>query len=1443
MIKYRKNPFSSEELTDIPFVAGETGAALITRVLLADGQTEVTEEMLRHYHLVVDGVVVSPDLVPFVKIEEGKSYLVAPKIQGGEGGQLFKQLAVVLVTVAASYFLGPAGLGLQGAGLAAATAGASIVASLALNALIPPLPLPSLGGLGATSSFEGSQMYTIASQQNAAKKFGRVAKVYGTHRVFPAVAANPYTEIEASPENGKLVQTFYCIYDFGLGPMSVTDLRIGDTPLAAFQDLEYRLVDLNRPLANQGPWDAQVGSAFSLYKGDVVKDQIGVVLSKNQNDLGVAENEFRIVRNASADNQGDAQEITLDFVFAEGLTSFGTDGTNGTATVALKVEFSAVGSGKWLAYDNLNFVNSFKGVGTADLTTSRTTLDILPIRDKFSRPNQGVGYVLLSSSSSQIPSTGQPNIFGNVYPAATIFTEVWGYPEGTRFITARPGGASIGDSISCRGTVIGTVLSITPSPFTGYVRYNFITGSKVAGPVFTYLRYKPDDVFPRRSDFQGLGYNVDRFTTLNRVFREASTGVGAVYVSANSTTPVYATVKFTPKQVGQYRVRITRADSFAQKTFQVRDACTVLSLQTRFARQPVVTDKRHLFLEIKIRATNQINGAIQNLSGVCSSVLEAYDTGSNSWVLRQTNNPAWVFADLLCGENNKKAISRDRLHLPSLLEWADFCDAIPASPPGQTFVAPRFGANFVLDFDTTLQSMINTLTNSYQASMNVIDGKYGVLIDKGQLAPVQVFSPRNSWDFQSTRSYGDMPDALKIQFINPDKAWQTDEVVVYDNGKDANNALLIEDLTTFGCTNFEQAWRYGRYMLAQAKLRQERISINVDFEHLVCTRGDLVYYAQDVMKAGGRPARVKTVSGNRITIDDGLETSGLLSYGYVARSTSGIFTSTLTVINSDTFDLDGFIPAVGDIVIIGEVGNVVIECLVKSITPNNDLSALIELVEYAPAVYDAESTNILPDYLPQLNQNLSGTDFAPGPVENLAVIRNGYSVLGADYQYFIDLDWDVPTGSAFEEFEIYVDSGAGYNLFDFTQESEFRYIVDQDDLGIPHNFKVIAVSANGNKLSLVEVPFVTATPIRKITPPSDVAALYIDITNQVISLSWPQVLDADLKEYLIRYSTITDSSATWEASIPLLRADRFTTLASAQGRVGTYFIKAVDFNNNESLNPARAITSVPGLFDLNVITETDDFPDLNGVRDTVETDTGGLVLRRLSISGPDSNQYFPEGFYYYENLLNLGEIFTVRLQSRIQAEGFTVGDLMVNWDPLSDLTALTLAGTSDWDVETQVRGTDQFNVMAEWASLDLIDPISEGNQDLFTPWTKFTVGDFTARIFQFRLRLISNKPSVTPRVFSGVVRSDMPDRLESFSNLIAPDTGLTVTYTPPFYGPGTTPAIQITQDNAQQGDYYVITGKTLDSFTINFYDLNGMPVSRQFDAFVKGYGRRAFAVI
>lgn len=1410
MIQLRKNPFSETSI-DVAFKDGERASELIDRVLQENGY-EVNDNLKSGFHIVINGLSVESDMWEFVEIKESDTVLLTPKIARGSGGQLFKQIAIIVITVAAAYFLGPAGAGLQGAALAAATAAVSVATTLAMNALIPPPEPPGLGGFGNGSSLDSSQMYSITSQSNAAKKFGHVPKVYGTHRMFPIIAANPYTEIEAD-DKGNLVQFYYAIYDFGFGPLDIAEIKIGDTPIVDYSDADFRLVDPNKPAVDEGPWDEELYTNFEFYKGDVERDGTAVALDKNQTTSGAQLHEYQVVRFASTNVDGCDQEISLDFVCPQGLIAYATNGNTYTRNIDLHIEFSKADEENWKPYNDSDYVYDFSTAGGASVYSNRSC-SVLPM------DRDGTYYTRLSANTyGYYNENSTTRHYGVHYK--------YGYRKGTTYIPLKTGNAVVGERLYISGKYIGKIGSITAHSVSGYSRYHLTAPTKVNHVIYEW------------KSAHGL---IGSSALTSRIYAKYLS-MGAARISARNTNQVYATFKFKPKEIAAYKVRITRKTSHSSASYRTFDKLTLASLSTRFDRAPIVTDKRHVFVEVRIRATNQLNGNIQNLSATVSSVLDVYDPDTSTWSKQVTSNPAWVFCDLLTGILNKRAISKDRLHLPSILEWAEFCDEIPNSPTGVTFETSRFSCNFVLDFETTLQSLLNSVAQTCQASLNIVDGKYGVLLDKLKTVPVQIFTPRNSWGFSSTRSYVDSPHGLKITYIDPEKDWQVSEIVAYDNGYNEDNATEFDELSAFACTNWEQAWRYGRYMIAQSRLRKENITINVDFEHIVCTRGDYVQITQDVMQVGGRPARVKSVVGNRVKIDDAIDTLGGISYGYVYRSVSdGVKTNTLTVVDSDEFDLDGDIPAVGDLIIIGEVGKIVFDCLVKAIVPSSDLSATITLAEKADAVYEAEYTDVFPEYNPNLSQNVDSELATPPAVEDLEVIENSWRVNGSAYEYFVDIDWELPTGAAFETFEIYVDNGTGYDLIDFTKESTYEYIVDHGDLGVEHWFKVLAVSSTGKKIPLIEAPAVSATPVRKVTPPSDVEGLFINITNQVIQLDWPAVLDTDLNEYIIRYSPNTET-ATWEASIPLMRADKNTTLSSTQGRTGTYFIKARDLNGNESVTAAQARTAIPKLFDLNVIEETNDFPDLLGELVTAEKDEIGLVLKRIVSGGTETNEYFSEGYYYYENFLDLGEIYTVRLQSLIEAEGFTVGDLMENWESLELLTAMSQAGQSDWDVETHYRTTDAFNVMSEWSSMSDVDPISEGDQDQWTSWTKFIMGDATGRIFQFRLKLISNVASVTPRVIEGKIRADMPDRIETYNDQVAPPEGLDIVYDPSFAGPGTSPNIQITQDNAQSGDYYLLTNKTLAGFKITFYDKNDVAVTRQFDAAIKGYGRKASSVI
>ena len=1498
MIQLKLTFKKDEKHKEFEITDGELLSEELERVLVDVPKSKFENHEI--FNVLVNGNLIEKDFWPKVKLKTEDTVIITPKIGGGDAGQLFKQALIIVVAAVASVYLGPAaGGGIYGA---LAVAAVTIGATLVLNALIPP-PVPETGALGGFGDIDSSQMYSINGQSNQAKRLGIVPKVYGSHRIYPTLAVTPYTEIAVSPgvaahrfiqdlsyvakdvgpagnkitvryingatagseivsvsgknitvtiesgvstaaqirtkiaahstakglvnaslsgtgnepqtinpqvsfaggeEPGETVQYLYSIYDFGLGTPQISELKIGDTPLStdSFADFDYRFVDINKNEVDNDEFDSFLEPDFKYYANKRTVSQLAVSLFDGDENIQLSD-----VNDDSVD-----QEIILDFVAPNGLFGFTNSGSTVKRSVKMYIQFALVGSSDWKDYNDTMFVESHSAVGGNDITEFLQFVD--PTVDAtyystFAYYNSGT--YNSSDKNQQITYYIKPNQKKLLVPEDPRFEVGAKVYIGKRFL-------GIIESVVDLGVTYELTLDrimTTRGDIQAYTRGGF--GSFGGSPSY------------------GGANNVAQL----RVSRHEA---GAAVISGDRQAPVYGQFRFTPKEVGQYQVRVRRVESIGSYGSQKADNLTWGALTTSFKSPPIRTDKRHVFLELRIKATNQLNGHIQNLSGVASSVLPVYDPDTQIWTRQVTNNPAWIFCDLLTGEVNRKSVPISRLHLESIVAWADFCDEVPTPPDGYDYLEPRFQCNFILDYDTTLQALLAQIGGAAQASLNIIDGQYGVMVDRFKDTPVQIFTPRNSRDFSSTRIYSTRPHAVKVKFIDPNLGWEVQETLAYDNGFNEDNATDFDELTSFACTNYEQAWRFGRYMIAQNKLRQETINVLVDFENIICTRGDYVQITQDVMRVGGTPARIKSVSGITVVTDDSLDIDPGLNYGYVFRNsdTGEILTSTLTPTASNTFDVDGVIPAVGDLIIIGEVGSIVYDCIVKSISPNDDMSANITLVEKADAIFDYESETDLPEYDPQISAT-SAPEFKPPLAVTDLVLGDNFwecSITQSGYNYYAEIVWEMPPGSVFEYFEIWTNDGRGYTLNNTTSAKYFKFNVDQTRLGIEHGIKVAAISASGKKLQLIEMPEITFTPEEKSTPPSDVASLNMSITNQVLQLSWPSILDCDVARYQVRFSP--DTNDKWEASIPLQEVDRNVNSISVQARTGVYFVKAFDFNDNQSANAALAITTIPNLFDLNIVELLNDAPDFNGTLEQTELIGEAVILQVETPGDVETMQYYDGGNYVSENLLDLDDVYTVRLQSQIRADGYKFGELMSDWDALEDVEHLNTSSSDDWDVQVEYRATDVFAAMSDWPSLDVIDHINYGAGVGFTDWRPIpTVGDATGRIFQFRIRLQSLTPNVTPRLFDGSISADMPDRTDSFENLVSSAGDATiVTYDHVFKGPGTSPNVQISIDDAETGDYWSFDYKTLEGFAIRFYDKLDTQVVRQFDVVAKGYGRR-----
>lgn len=1428
MIQFRHSYFKkSVKDFSIEVIEGEKLSETLMRLIAKKPHLKP----VNGFKVAINGNLIDNEKFNEIFISAKDQVLILPDLQNGDGTAMLFQLAVI----AAAVYTG--GAAAAAYGQVAGSVASAAVLTIGSKQLQYLLPTPSLNN--NSDPQRNSQTYTLDSQSNSIKKFQKVHKVYGHHKIFPNLAATPYTDLELDPETGKLAQFFYAIYHVSQGQVDVSDIRIGSTSIDLFNGCSYRLVDPNRPDVPADGYDAAYNKTFTLYKGSVSAESVGSELNSDESGGG-SSTEYQLIRNAPQNSDLKRQQIVVNFICPNGLCSFNSNGDKGNAYIDIDVEFSKTSENVWRAFNDPQYVDNHGAVGSSSLfrgDISNTEIETIDFNNWNPDANETfyTTYKTLSKTGKKTYKTR----YGSVVQSIEEFTI--GFDLAQSYIPFKnTSGVSTGDKLMFNGQYIGTATN-TLGWTTGYTRFKVDYIQRYI-PLFKCTRVT--DQLTVDEFVQGTKVTtVENTSLINRIVKD--TTISRLTIANNDNEAHLASVRFTPKENAEYKVRVTRKLSRQQYTTQILNSLNVTNIVSRYDENPINVTKRNSYIEVRLKATGQLSGAVDNLSCMAQSVLDVYN--GSTWVKQATNNPAWVLADLLSGEVNKKPIAKTKLDTASLIDWASYCDAIPTTSGSYQYLEKRYETNFVLDFDITLQSLIAKVTNACQASLRYSDGLYGVLQDRLQTTPVQLFTERNSNGFASSRSYSQPLHALKVTFIDPNKDWQPNVITVYANGYSESTAdpTRIEDVDTFACIGAEQAFRFGRYFLFQDTLRKENITINVDFESLVCGRGDLVLLTQEIMRVGGKPARVKSVDTNtgEVVLDDGftLDSNDSHLYTYRNSQTGELVEDQVVsdILDDDTFILNGVLPSVGDLLVIGIASQVTFRCIVKSIEALDNESARLTLIEQAIGIYDFEDVEAIAEYDPELSNIATASSKPPGPVENLAVDTNSYTVVGSAYQFYIDLDWDSPEGPSFKNFEVYVDFGAGYKLVDTVEVSNFTYIVDSVNLGKVHTFKVLAVSVNGKKMNLIDATPVSATPLDKTSRPSNLTQFNADILNETLQLFWTAVPDIDIKSYDIRFSNDA-VNGTWALSELIQEVSGKTTLISTQARTGIYFIKAVDLNNNESEQALMIQTTISSLNNVTVVDTITDAPTYAGIFDKTEIQNGGISLRKSNSSNVLGEEvYYTEGYYYFSDRLDLDQLNQVRLQSNLKVGAFTASDLMSNWTNLEDVLQLLTPLSADWGVELQYRATSSINAISAWVNLASITTLAEGSANVWTDYRKLLITDIQAKYVQFRLKLSSYKSNVTPVVFDFSVTATMTGRSEYKNDLVSVSGSKVVTFDNSFYA---TPTINITIQSMTAGDKWDITGKTKDGFTVSFTNA-GLPVDRTFDYQAVGYGKKASVVI
>ncbi|MBN8917730.1 MAG: hypothetical protein J0I31_19205 [Rhizobiales bacterium] len=325
---------------------GATIAAIVEEVWRRHLPGATREQLGRAVRVSIDGHLIDPRYWHLVRPRPGR--LVVVRVTPGDA---LKSILGILVTIAAA-FVAPmvAGallplLGISGATAnMIATAGLALMGNMLLNAFIP--------GQQPKDETKQSPTYGFSGYRNTENLDGPFPVVLGQHRMAPVFICSPYTEVVGD----ELYSVGYAV--FGHGPLRISNIRIGETPISHFRDVQYEL--------REGYPDDE---PITLVTKQIVEEALSIEMYWDKKD---AAGEPQIRR-----TQRDITGISVDFVAQGGIVRFDDEGNKQVWVIKVRIEYRLVGDATW------TLLQDFSIAGARTKTIRRTIYWDVPVRGTY----------------------------------------------------------------------------------------------------------------------------------------------------------------------------------------------------------------------------------------------------------------------------------------------------------------------------------------------------------------------------------------------------------------------------------------------------------------------------------------------------------------------------------------------------------------------------------------------------------------------------------------------------------------------------------------------------------------------------------------------------------------------------------------------------------------------------------------------------------------------------------------------------------------------------------------------------------------------------------------------------------------------------------------------------------------------------------------------------
>lgn len=637
---------------------------------------------------------------------------------------------------------------------------------------------------------------------------------------------------------------------------------------------------------------------------------------------------------------------------------------------------------------------------------------------------------------------------------------------------------------------------------------------------------------------------------------------GTLTIEASSTSAIRRTYNIGGLDgTSAYEVRVKRLtedhDSDSSDDVKLQDDSYWTALRTHSNKRPFNIDYPAVFTAVRVKATDQLNGALQNFTGQYQAMMKAYNHSTKTWELQETRGliPAIRFALQECSA---------RPQPDSVIDWNNFIET------DKYWNSLGWKYDKVLDSQQSVLSVVQDICAAGLASPTFIDGKWAVIVDKPRTEVVMGITSANSWGWSVDRVTSELPHVIQCDFVN-ENTWEADmrEIEVDTSYKTEGRPPIVEKVTFDGVTVPDNVYKQARFHYADAKMQVRTISMTMWDESLVATRGDLVSISQPYLipkdlEAGriknvfyddnGYVTGVTTDIANTINQESGLGIRVYMDDGTTAHARLAVNTTgnarTQKLVFAETITAN---IKKGNKYVLGYYSEKESLAIIKSMKFNADFSCQLTLVDYIEDKYKVFDPNfVIPPFQSIISRPIYAvTTLTPPPIvqrivtDEGALIRVGKTIKSRALVYFgIPAKLDrraISIRCAYRIHNTLADSSevvpGKWVVFTTIPVSETIAFCDEVEEGQYYDFRFQYVSAVGYTSEWTQVNNVKI--IGKTAPPSSPEAVHLAPHGASgMRAYWPatEVVDFDHYKLMLKgdgFTTWTGVTQDLELIVPI----------------------------------------------------------------------------------------------------------------------------------------------------------------------------------------------------------------------------------------------------------------------------------------------------------------------